>query len=71
MLPDGATLLVPKKLKVGETTEIRCLLVRDSDYQPTTYQIRYFQSDGKGKLEIDNGTVFIFIDMYSLEKEAF
>ena len=57
------TLPVPKKLKVGETAEIRCQLVRGGDYQPTTYQIRYFQPDGKGKLEMDNGTV--------LEKETF
>ena len=39
------TLPVPKKLKVGETAEIRCQLVRGGDYQPTTYQIRYFQPD--------------------------
>ena len=49
------TLPVPKKLKVGETAEIRCQLVRDGYYQPTTYQIRYFQPDGKGKLEMDDG----------------
>ena len=52
------TLPVPKKLKVGETAEIRCQLMRGGYYQPTTYQIRYFQPDGKGKLEMDNGTVF-------------
>ena len=34
------TLPVPKKLKVGETAEIRCQLVRSGRYQPTTYQIR-------------------------------
>ena len=65
------TLPVPKKLKVGETAEIRCQLVRGGDYQPTTYQIRYFQSDGKGKLEMDNGTVFLPNDLYPLEKETF
>ena len=53
------TLPVPKKLKVGETAEIRCQLVRSGYYQPTTYQIRYFQPDGKGKLEMDDGTVFL------------
>ena len=53
------TLPVPKRLKVGETAEIRCRLVRGGYYQPTTYQIRYFQPDGKGKLEMDNGTVFL------------
>ena len=61
------TLPVPKKLKVGETAE----LVRGGYYQPTTYQIRYFQPDGKGKLEMDNGTVFLPNDLYPLEKETF
>lgn len=65
------TLPVPKKLKVGETAEIRCQLVRGGDYQPTTYQIRYFQPDGKGKLEMDNGTVFLPNDLYPLENETF
>ena len=40
-------------------------------YQPTAYQIRYFQPDGKGKLEMDNGTVFLPNDLYPLEKETF
>ena len=65
------TLPVPKKLKVGETAEIRCQLVRSGRYQPTTYQICYFQPDGKGKLEMDNGTVFLPNDLYPLEKETF
>ena len=60
------TLPVPKRLKVGETAEIRCRLVRGGYYQPTTYQIRYFQPDGKGKLEMDNGTVFLPNDLYPL-----
>ena len=65
------TLPVPKRLKGGETAEIRCQLVRSDYYQPTTYQIRYFQPDGRGKLEMDNGTVFLFNDLYLLEKETF
>ena len=65
------TLPVPKKLKVGETAEIRCQLVRSGYYQPTTYQIRYFQPDGKGRLEMDDGTVFLPNDLYPLEKETF
>ena len=65
------TLPVPKKLKVGETAEIRCQLVRGGYYQPTTYQIRYFQPDGKGRLEMDDGTVFLPNDLYPLEKETF
>ena len=56
---------------MGETAEIRCQLVRSGYYQPTTYRIRYFQPDGKGKLEMDGGTVFLPNDLYPLEKETF
>ena len=45
--------------------------VRDGRYLPTTYQIRYFQPDGKGTLKMDNGTVFLPNDFYPLEKETF
>ena len=45
--------------------------MRGGDYQLTTYQIRYFQPDGKGRLEMDDGTVFLPNDLYPLEKETF
>ena len=45
--------------------------MRGGYYQPTTYQIRYFQPDGKGKLEMDNGTVFLPNDRYPLDREVF
>lgn len=65
------TMPVPKKLKVGETIEIRCQLKRDGYYTPTTYKIRFFQPDGKGELKMDNGTLFLPNDFYPLEKETF
>ena len=65
------TMPVPKKLKVGETAEIRCQLKRAGRYLPTTYQIRFFQPDGKGSLKMDNGTLFLPNDFYTLEKETF
>ena len=65
------TLPVPKKLKVGETAEIRCQLVRGGNYQPTTYQIRYFQPDGKGSLRMDDGMVLLPNDRYPLDREVF
>lgn len=34
---------VPKKLKVGETAEIRCRIERSGYYRNTTYRLRYFQ----------------------------
>ena len=68
---DLATLPVQSTIVEGGEAEIRCQLVRGGYYQPTTYQIRYFQPDGKGKLEMDNGTVFLPNDLYPLEKETF
>ena len=65
------TMPVPKRLKVGETAEIRCQLKRAGRYLPTTYQIRFFQPDGKGELKMDNGTLFLPNDFYTLEKETF
>lgn len=62
---------VPKKLKKGEVAEIRCQLHRYGRYENTTYQLRYFQSDGKGELKIDDGRVFLPNDSYDLTKETF
>lgn len=62
---------VPKKLKVGETAEIRCQIERSGYYENTTYKLRYFQSDGKGILKLDDGTVFMPNDYYDLERETF
>lgn len=62
---------VPKKLKVGETAEIRCLLERSGRYDNAKYYLRYFQPDGKGTLRMDDGTVFLPNDTYELNKETF
>lgn len=62
---------VPKKLKVGETAEIRCQLERSGRYDNAKYYLRYFQPDGKGELRMDDGTVFLPNDTYELTKETF
>lgn len=62
---------VPKKLKKGETAEIRCQLLRYGRYENTTYKLRYFQPDGKGTLKMDDETVFLPNDYYDLTKEVF
>ncbi|NDV70386.1 DUF3872 domain-containing protein [Dysgonomonas sp. 25] len=62
---------VPKRLKKGETAEIRCQLNRYGRYENTTYQLRYFQPDGQGTLKMDDGTVFLPNDYYDLTKETF
>ena len=62
---------VPKKLKVGETAEIRCQLERSGRYDNAKYYLRYFQPDGKGELRMDDGTVFLPNDSYALTMETF
>lgn len=68
---DLATLPVQKKIVMGEEAEIRCQLVRSGEYRDTRYFIRMFQTDGKGELRLDDGTVFSPNDLYPLEKETF
>lgn len=62
---------VPKRLKKGETAEIRCQLERLGRYDNAKYYLRYFQPDGKGELRMDDGTVFLPNDTYELNKEMF
>ena len=65
------TMPVPKKLKVGETAEIRCQLHRDGRFEETKYFIRYFQPDGAGTLNMSDGTVLLPNDLYPLPSETF
>lgn len=62
---------VPKKLKKGETAEIRCQLERSGRYENTKYFFRYYQPDGTGQLQMDDGTVFLPNDYYDLDRETF
>ncbi len=65
------TMPVQKDIIKGQTAEIRCTLKRDGEFADTRYTIRYFQSDGKGLLRNDNGTVFKPNDRYPLTKDVF
>lgn len=65
------TMPVPKKLKAGETAEIRCALKREGRFEEARYTIRYFQPDGVGILRMDDGTTFLPNDRYPLTKETF
>ena len=65
------TLPVPKRLKVGETAEIRCRLVRGGYYQPTAIRYGISSRTAKESWKMDNGTVFLPNDLYPLEKETF
>ena len=65
------TMPAQTKIVKGETAEIRCELKREGRYDGARYTIRYFQPDGKGTLRMDDGTVFLPNDRYSLEREVF
>ena len=62
---------VQKDIVKGQTAEIRCTLKRGGDFADTRYTIRYFQPDGKGRLKMDDGTIFKPNDRYPLTKEVF
>ena len=68
---DLVTMPVQKRIVQGEMAEIRCQIVKEGTYQETKFFIRYFQPDGKGELRLDNGTVLLPNDLYSLSKETF
>ena len=61
---------VPKRLKKGETAEIRFELECPGKYSDAKYYVRYFQTDGRGILTLD-GHVLTPNDSYELKKEAF
>ena len=65
------TMPVQKRIKMGETVEIRFQLQREGYYEETKYFIRYFQPDGKGTLRMADGTVFLPNDLYPLPGETF
>ncbi len=68
---DLETMPVQKRITEGETTEIRCRIVREGNDSETAFKISYFQPDGVGELRLDNGTVLLPNDLYPLKKETF
>jgi hypothetical protein len=68
---DLLTMPIPKKIVENETVEIRCQLTKEGDYSGTAFFIRYFQSDGKGELRLDDGTLLTPNDLFPLEKAVF
>lgn len=65
------TMPVQRRIKQGETAEIRLQLHKSGNYKETEFYISFFQPDGKGSLRMDDGTVFAPNDFYLLKKETF
>jgi hypothetical protein len=68
---DLEVLPFPKRIVRGETIEIRCRIVSEGYYEENQYFIRYFQTDGKGELRLDDGRILAPNDLYPLTKEVF
>lgn len=66
-----STMPVQKRIKQGETAEIRLQLHKSGNYKEAEFRIGYFQFDGVGTLKMDDGTVFLPNDTYPLKKEMF
>ena len=65
------TMPVQKRIKQGETAEIRLQLHKSGNYKETEFFISFFQPDGKGCLRMDDGTMFAPNDFYPLKEETF
>ena len=68
---DLETMPVQKRIQAGETAEIRCVLVREGEYEDVKFTIRYFQPDGVGELRMDDGMLFEPNDRYPLDRREF
>lgn len=62
---------VPKEIAIGEKVEIRITIVSGGAYNYTHYFIRYFQFDGKGKLQYGGELPYNPNDLYPLPDEQF
>ena len=68
---DLITMPYPKKIIRGETVEIRCRIVKEGNSSEAKYFIRYFQTDGKGELRLDDDRVLLPNDLFLLTHEVF
>ena len=59
------------EIAAGSTVEIRLEIVPEGDFSGTVYTLRYFQPDGKGRLEMEDGTVLNPNDRYLLGEKRF
>jgi hypothetical protein len=65
------TMPVQTEIAKGKTAEIRCELISEGQYDDAVYTIRFFQTEGKGSLRMEDGTVLTANDSYTLNKKIF
>lgn len=62
---------VPSKIAENETVEIRISLITPSNFNGTTYSVRYFQYEGAGQLQYYNDPPYLSNDEYLLKQKQF
>ncbi|MCS3869507.1 hypothetical protein J3D55_002423 [Chryseobacterium ginsenosidimutans] len=62
---------VPGKIAEYEKIEIRISLITPSNFNGTTYNVRYFQYEGAGQLQYDNEPPYLPNDEYPLKQKQF
>lgn len=62
---------VPKDVAKGQTIEIRITIQPSGNFNDATYNIRYFQFDGKGTLQYYSEPAYIPNDLYPLPQIQF
>jgi len=61
----------PSRIIRDETAEIRLRIVPQGDYANNQFFIRFFQTDGRGELRLDDGRVLSPNDLYLLPNKVF
>lgn len=62
---------VPSEIAENETVEIRLSLITPSNFNGTTYSVRYFQFEGSGQLRYYNDEPYQPNDEYPLKQKHF
>lgn len=62
---------VPSDIAENETIEIRISLITPSNFNGTTYSIRYFQYEGAGQLQYYSDPPYLPNDEYLLKQKQF
>lgn len=62
---------VPSQIAENETVEIRLSLLTSSNFNGTTYSVRYFQYEGAGQLQYYSDPPYLPNDEYLLKQKQF
>lgn len=65
------TLPLPKSLKKGESVDLEFSIVREGNYNGTSFKFRYFQSEGEGLLTTNKGQIIPVNRFQSIASDNF